>query len=172
MGAVTGAFGRLDVLVNNAGLLGSGPSVPFAETDVEEWEQVLRVNLTGPFLCSLAALPALRHTRGCVVNVSSGAAERTGFLSVAYGVSKAGLDRLTLGMARDLREEGVAVVSVRAPFTATPGALAVYGEEGLRGAAPPEVTARAIGLLLAHDPMRYTGRAVRVRELLEELGKG
>jgi 3-oxoacyl-[acyl-carrier protein] reductase len=67
-------FGRIDILVNNAGILSTLEMRPFDKIPVDEWEQVLRVNLTGPFLCARAVLPAMRRGKwGRIINISSGA---------------------------------------------------------------------------------------------------
>src|SRR4029078_4337411 len=72
--AVEDEFGRIDVLVNNAGIFSTLEMRPFDQIPLEEWERVLRVNLTGPFLCARAVLPAMRRAKwGRIINVASGA---------------------------------------------------------------------------------------------------
>ena len=95
-------FGRLDVLVNNAG---TTHFIPFTDLDAltdEVWDEILRVNLMGTFYCCRAAAPELRKTRGAIVNVASLAAHRASGSSIAYAVSKAGLVQLTRGLALSL----------------------------------------------------------------------
>jgi 3-oxoacyl-[acyl-carrier protein] reductase len=97
--ATIGRFGRLDVLVNNAG---TTHFIPFPDLDAlteEVWDDILGVNLKGTFYCCRAAAPELRKTRGAIVNVASIAGHRGSGSSVAYGVSKAGVLQLTRGLA-------------------------------------------------------------------------
>lgn len=107
--ACVGRFGRLDALVNNAGVAVFKPAL---ETSHEEWSRVLAVNLTGPFLMTQAAAPHLAKTRGAIVNVTSISGQRASTLRVAYGTSKAGLQHLTKQLAAELGELGVRVNAV------------------------------------------------------------
>src|ERR1700761_3706658 len=84
--AVQARFGRLDALVNNAGI---AVFAPLLETDDQDWNRVLAVNLTGPFLCTKAAAPLMReHGGGAIVNITSISAVRASTLRSAYGTSK------------------------------------------------------------------------------------
>jgi NAD(P)-dependent dehydrogenase (short-subunit alcohol dehydrogenase family) len=102
-------FGRLDALVNNAGV---AVFKPILETTEADWARVLSVNLTGPFLLTQAAAPHLAQTGGAVVNVTSISGLRASTLRVAYGVSKAGLAHLTRQQAVELGELGIRVNAV------------------------------------------------------------
>ncbi len=166
--AVLERWGRLDVLVNNAGLMIGERS--FQDTDPALWRQVIETNLSGAYHCAWEAAAAMvSRGSGIIINVTSGAAVRTGFLNQAYGVSKAGLDRLTLGLAEELREWGVACVSLSPSVTDTATVRAMYPDKDItRFASPVEAPAEALCALLEDpDPMRYSGRVVTVRELLE-----
>jgi NAD(P)-dependent dehydrogenase (short-subunit alcohol dehydrogenase family) len=92
------SFGRLDVLVKNAGVLGVSTVETIAEDD---WGRVMQTDLKGPFLMSRAALPAMRRAGGCIVNVSS----VLGLVAIrdraAYCASKGGVTLLTKAMALD-----------------------------------------------------------------------
>jgi len=181
--------GRLDVLVNNAhsGLADIAKSVGrrFWDVDPGAWDRMNQVGLRGHYIASVhAARMMVARRSGLIVNVSSFGS--LGYLfNVAYGVGKAALDRLTADMSRELRPEGVAVVSlwpgfVRTELTsslmadATPGyrrVFAAYGES-------PLVSGRAVAALSA-DPriLRASGCCLIAAEvaarhgLLEEDGK-
>ena len=93
-------FGRLDALVNNAGI---ATFAPVMETSDAEWSRIMAVNLTGPFLCTKAAVPLMReHGGGAIVNITSISAVRASTLRAAYGTSKAGLAHLTKQLAVEL----------------------------------------------------------------------
>jgi NAD(P)-dependent dehydrogenase (short-subunit alcohol dehydrogenase family) len=100
-------FGRLDALVNNAGV---AVFAPLLETSDADWSRVMEVNLTGPFLCAKAAVPLMReHGGGAIVNITSISAVRASTLRSAYGTSKAGLAHLTKQLAVELASLGIRV---------------------------------------------------------------
>ncbi len=163
---VVGWSGRIDALVNNAGLmLGDRP---LEDLDPDTWRRIIDTNLNGAWFCTRAVLPQMRvQGAGTIINISSGAAVRTGFLNIAYGVSKAGLDRMTQGVAAELDGEGIVCLSLSPPYTATETVKRLYpGRNVASQAAPPENTARAVAGLLAGDAVRHHGRVVTVREYL------
>lgn len=104
-------FGHLDILVNNAGIMFRTRVLDIA---VEEWENVIRVNLTGPFLCIKAVLPVMKENRyGRIVNISSSAGRSVSTLGgVHYTASKAGLLGLTRAVAKEAASWGITVNSV------------------------------------------------------------
>jgi meso-butanediol dehydrogenase / (S,S)-butanediol dehydrogenase / diacetyl reductase len=107
-------FGRLDAVVNNAGI---AVFKPLGDTTEAEWRRVLDVNLTGPFLCTQAALPWLRQRVAAggspaVVHVASISGLRASTLRVAYGTSKAALIHLMRQQAAELGAEGIRVNAV------------------------------------------------------------
>jgi NAD(P)-dependent dehydrogenase (short-subunit alcohol dehydrogenase family) len=107
---VTGAFGRVDALVNNAGV---AVFKPIAETSFEEWRFVLGTNLDGAFLCTQAFAPVMRKTGGgAVVNIASISGLRASTLRVAYGTSKAALIHLTKQQAVELGHVGIRVNAI------------------------------------------------------------
>lgn len=107
--ALREAFGELDVLVNNAGI---GIFKPVAELSPGELQEVLEVNLVGPFLGLKAALPLLKEREGVVVNIASLAGKNPFKGGAAYNASKFGLLGLMGAAMLELREEGVRVVNI------------------------------------------------------------
>ena len=110
-------FGRIDVLVNNAGL---APVRPIAEMTVEEWRAVIDTNLSAAFYATRAAWPAfVRQGGGVVVNISSAAARDPFPGFAAYGTAKAGLNLLGLSAAREGERIGVRVHTIAPSATET-----------------------------------------------------
>jgi meso-butanediol dehydrogenase/(S,S)-butanediol dehydrogenase/diacetyl reductase len=129
--AAKGAFGRLDLLVCNAGI-GSAGTVE--EQTPEAWDAVLRTNVTGAFLTCRAALPELVETKGSIVTISSDAGLRAGPRSAAYCTAKAGLIMLTQCIAVDYGPVGVRANCVCPGWIRTPMADREMDELGaLRG---------------------------------------
>jgi 3-oxoacyl-[acyl-carrier protein] reductase len=103
-------FGRIDVLINNAGI---GHVKPFLSITPEEWNRVIAINLTGQFLCAQAvARVMLRQGGGRIVNVASISGERGGTGRAAYGAAKAGVILLTKAMAVELADKGIGVNAI------------------------------------------------------------
>jgi NAD(P)-dependent dehydrogenase (short-subunit alcohol dehydrogenase family) len=120
-------FGRLDALVNNAGI---AAFTPLLETSDEDWNRILAVNLTGPFICTKAAAPLMRkHGGGAVVNITSISAVRASTLRAAYGTSKAALAHLTKQLAVELAASGIRVNAVAPGPVDTAMAKAVHTPE-------------------------------------------
>jgi NAD(P)-dependent dehydrogenase (short-subunit alcohol dehydrogenase family) len=122
--SIVARFGRIDALVNNAGI---AVFKPLLETTYEEWARVLDVNLTGPFLCTQACAPVMLKTGGgAVVNITSISGLRASTLRVAYGTSKAALDHLTKQQAAELGNLGIRVNAVAPGPVDTAMAKAVH----------------------------------------------
>ncbi|HEX7127414.1 MAG TPA: SDR family oxidoreductase [Thermodesulfobacteriota bacterium] len=118
IGDVVSRFGRLDVLVNNAGV---DLTVPVSEMPVAEWDRILAVNLRGPFVAAKAALEAMRRERrGHIVNVVSTAAKRAWANAAAYHASKWGLLGFSHALHVEARADGVKVTAVVAGGMRTP----------------------------------------------------
>lgn len=120
------AFGRVDALVNNAGVADFGP---IEETSFERWRNVMATNLDGVFLCSQAATAALKETQGSIVNIASISGLRASTLRVAYGTSKAAVIQLTKQQAVELGEFGVRANCVAPGPVRTKLAMAVHSPE-------------------------------------------
>ncbi len=109
--AVIDTHGRVDVLVNNAGV--HLPGTKLGDTPVQEWERILRVNLSGPFHLIQAVLPGMRQRRsGHIVNLSSNVTSRMPATYGAYTVSKSGLEALTRILAKEEGPNGIRVNAV------------------------------------------------------------
>ena len=120
IGAAKERWGRLDGVVNNAGVTISVPMPDIEGVTVEHWEKVLRTNVIGTFLVSQAALPLLREADdGWIINITSLAGTRQTGSSLPYAVSKAALDHLTAIMAKHAGG-GVRVNAVAPGLVATP----------------------------------------------------
>ncbi len=160
--AVEAAFGRLDVLVNNAAVL--GPRVPIAEYPLEAWREVLEVNVTGVFLVTRAALPLMRRTGGgSIILLSSGVGRRGRARWGAYAVSKGAVEILTQVLAEELAPEGIRVNAVNPGPTRTRMRAQAYPEEDpLSLPAPEEIV--PIFIYLASDESRaITGQSLDAR---------
>ena len=101
---VTRQSGRLDVLVNNAGIM---QEAAIEDMPLEDWMQTININLTAPFLMIKAALPYLRQTKGAIVNTGSIEGLGSNPMHAAYGASTAGLHGLTKAVAVDYGDEGI-----------------------------------------------------------------
>lgn len=110
---VENEYGRIDILINNAAIFSTLEMRPFDQIPLEEWDRVLRVNLTGPFLCARAVLPPMRRGKwGRIINVGSGAVRlgRPNYLH--YIATKAALAGMSLSMARELGADGITVNTI------------------------------------------------------------
>ena len=164
-------FGRLDVLCNVAGILRFDY---FHELELEDWNRVLAVNLTGTFLMCRAALPHLLESGGNIVNTSSTSALAGLPYGAAYGASKAGVLALTRSLAveyagQGLRANAVCPGSILTPMTAGGAGLPAKVDPKLirramaldkpRG---PETVAGVIAMLASEDGAHINGEQIRV----------
>ena len=152
---VVARAGRLDVLVNNAGLM---EEAHVEDLSFADWQRSLAVNLTAPFLLIRAALPHLRATRGSIVNVSSIEGLASNPRHAAYCASKAGLHGLTRAVAVDHGAEGVRCNAV------APGWIdSDLNVEFVQGMADPEAFQRGLGGI---HPLGRTGQPEEVAKLV------
>lgn len=160
-------FGRLDGLVNNAGVADFGP---IADTTFERWRMVMATNLDGPFLMTQAFADLLgQEGGGAVVNITSISGLRASTLRVAYGTSKAALAHLTLQQAAELGEQGIRVNAVAPGPVNTKLALAVHTPDiraAYHDAIPlnryggEDEIAAVIGFLLSDAASYVTGQII------------
>jgi NAD(P)-dependent dehydrogenase (short-subunit alcohol dehydrogenase family) len=121
------AFGKLDILINNAGIGAFGKLLH--ETDDATWNEVLEINLTGSFRMARAAIPAmLKSGGGSIVNISSVASLAGIPLLAAYAASKGGLDALTRAVAVDYAKQGIRCNSICPGLVDTPMAAPLIGD--------------------------------------------
>ena len=114
---------RVDVLVNNAGVADFGS---IEMTDFKRWNEVMKTNLDGAFMCSQKAISYLKNTKGSIINIASISGLRASTLRVAYGTSKAAIIQLTKQQAAELGEYGIRVNCVAPGPVKTKLAMAVH----------------------------------------------
>ncbi|HLA81939.1 MAG TPA: SDR family NAD(P)-dependent oxidoreductase [Thermoleophilia bacterium] len=170
------SFRYLDAIVNNAGTI--RPIAPIADADAAAWLANWRVNVLGPVQLSQAAIPHLRASHGRVVNISSGAAEKTFAGWAAYSVSKAGLEHFTRMLAAE--EIAITAVSLR-PGAVRTAMQDVILSEGLRGMPEteyrafvrqrdegrlisPDVPGRAAAILALRAPHEWSGQTLHYQD--------
>lgn len=124
--AILAEFGGLNAVVNNAGVAEFGP---IEQTDFAMWRRVMETNLDGVFLVSQAVTPALKSSRGAIVNIASISGLRASTLRVAYGTSKAAVIQLTKQQAAELGEYGIRSNCVCPGPVRTKLAMAVHSQE-------------------------------------------
>jgi NAD(P)-dependent dehydrogenase (short-subunit alcohol dehydrogenase family) len=176
---VTKQFGRLDALINNAGI---AIFKPILDVTFEDWSRVLAVNLTGPFLCAQAAAPLMRDSGGgAIVNITSISGLRASTLRAAYGTSKAGLAHLTQQQAIEFASFGIRVNAVAPGPVDTAMAKSVHTPEiraAYHDAIPlnryglEEELAEAIFFLCSDRASYITGQTIAVDGGFEATGIG
>jgi NAD(P)-dependent dehydrogenase (short-subunit alcohol dehydrogenase family) len=154
-------FGHVDVLVNNAGLL--GPRVVIEEYPEGDWRRVIDANLTGPYLVSKAVIPRMREG-GSIINVVSGVSVQGRAEWGAYSVSKFGVEGLTQILATELEGRGIRVNAVDPGGMRTEMRAAAYPEEDPTTRITPEENT-AVFLYLASDESKgVTGERFKAQE--------
>ena len=179
---IRGDEGRLDLLVNNATAeMGSMVGKRFWELPISLWDDLIGVGLRSHYVASWHAAPLMiAQGRGLIVNVSSHGS-REYLMGVSYGVGKAGVEKLTADMAKELREHGVAVTSIWPGLvksenrlvnaqTHPDGRVTLFGLD-LSHAETPHFPGRAVVALASDpEPMKRTGKAFWVADLAREYG--
>jgi meso-butanediol dehydrogenase/(S,S)-butanediol dehydrogenase/diacetyl reductase len=172
-------FGRIDALVNNAGI---ATFKPLGETTLDDWRKIMAVNLDGPFICTQACVPVmLRHGGGAVVNIASISGLRASTLRVAYGTSKAALIHLTKQQAVELGDVGIRVNAIAPGPVDTAMAKLVHSaaiRADYHDAIPlarygtPEELAETIGFLCSPAASYVNGQVLAVDGGFDAAGVG
>jgi 3-oxoacyl-[acyl-carrier protein] reductase len=145
-------FGKIDVLVNNAGI--AGPTFPVVDYPIEDWKRVIDIDLSGPFLCCRAVVPHMtRAGYGRIVNIASIAGKEGNPNAAAYAAAKGGLIAFTKALGKELAQTGVLVNCV-APAAAQTSIL-------------DQVSPEFVKFMLSKIPM---GRFVQVEEIAALVG--
>ena len=164
------AFGRVDILVNNAGI---GAARLVLDIGLEEWERIIRINLTGAFLCSQQAARRmiLQGTGGKIVNIVSLSGQKGGVGRSAYGASKAGLEVLNKIMAVEFAEHNINVNAIAPGPIMTETGKAMHTQETVdayhrlipqrRYGEPSEIASAAV-FLASSDASYITGHTLNV----------
>src|SRR5438093_1116020 len=164
-------FGRIDVIVNNGRYVGPGHMDPFEDTPVELIEQMMLCNVIAPLHLVKLCLPAMkRQGGGIVINITSSAGEREtpapigqGGWGLGYSLSKAALNRMVPGLAKELRPYNIAVIGLMPGFVGTERMAAELAEFGFDAskALPVENPGRVCAMLAtAKDPMYFSGKDI------------
>ena len=178
--AVDSRFGRIDALVNNAGV---AVFKPILQTSYEEWRHVLSTNLDGAFLCTQAVAPVMLRggTGGSVVNIASISGLRASTLRVAYGTSKGALIHLTKQQAIELGNAGIRVNAIAPGPILTEMARQVHSTSiiadyfdaiPLNRYGTPEEIAEAVGFLCSAAASYVNGQVLAVDGGFETSGVG
>ena len=156
-------FGTIDVLVNNASLL--GPRVSIADYEFAAWREVMGTNLNGLFLVTREVVPIMLARRsGAIINLTSGVG-RVGMARWgAYAVSKAALEGFTQVLADELRGEGIRVNSVNPAATRTQMRAQAYPEEDPMSLPTPESIMAIFVYLASDESVAVSGQALNARE--------
>lgn len=152
-------FGRIDVLVNNAGVL--GPIKPLSEISDADWKAVLAANLDSAFYVTREVLRSsmLPRKKGCVINVSSGQGRKASANWGPYAASKFGLEGLTKAWTEETRDKGIRFYSVNPTATRTKMRAQAMPDENPSSLKSPDAVVEAFVLLASDDCVLPTGTA-------------
>lgn len=131
--SVAERWGRIDVLVNNAGIYGTIARKPFFEITTAEWDALMAVNLKGPWLCARAVFPYMRQHGGKIVNIASATFYSGSPLWAHYVASKGGVIGLTRALARETGDHGITVNAIAPGFTLTEASLRLIEDAATYG---------------------------------------
>jgi NAD(P)-dependent dehydrogenase (short-subunit alcohol dehydrogenase family) len=165
VGAAITRYGSIDVLVNNAGLV--GPRAPLVAYPVAAWEEVVRVNLNGSFFMTQEVLKVMLPRRqGSIINVSSGVGRVGRARWGAYAATKFALEGLTQVLAEELKDTGIRVNSLNPGPTRTRMRAEAYPDEDPMKLPAPEEIAPAFVYLASDLANAVNGQSLEARDLL------
>ena len=145
------AFGRIDILVNNAAIFINIQRHPFYEISAEEWDKVSAVNIKGPFLCAKAVFPQMKEQKsGKIINISSSTVYWGTPNFLHYVASKAALIGMTRSLAREVGEYGISVNAI------APGLVEHEGQNAPKALTELQLKARSIKRLQTPDDLLGT----------------
>ncbi len=158
---------RIDILINNASLL--GPRVPLSEYPLDKWEDVLKVNLTGLFLLTQEVLQyMIIQKSGCIINLTSSVGRTGRARWGAYAVSKFGVEGLTQVLAEEVRGYNICVFAINPGATRTRMRAEAYPDEDPATLKPATDVAEIIYSLIRQDQMSLSGKTLNANSILEE----
>ncbi|MFC1886522.1 SDR family NAD(P)-dependent oxidoreductase [Thermodesulfobacteriota bacterium] len=164
---VLSRFGRVDIMVNNAGV--TTPE-PFLDLSIKKWDLVTAVNLRGTFLCSKAVLPPMvEQQSGHIVNLSSILAKTVRY-SIPYGATKAAIERFTLGLAKEMRRYNIAVNALQPDFTVTEAVLEYRKGIDVTGWQKPDMWGKYLVLIAGQSAADLTGKILDESTLRDLFG--
>jgi len=169
--ATVDAYGRIDILVNNAALFAKLPLHTLDETDVEEWDRVMAVNLRGPFLCVKAVVPEMRKRKwGRIINISSSSIICGNAKRIHYVTSKMGIIGFTRSLSAAVGDDNICVNAIMPGATMDDSTIEAYGKEWYQGPLTrpikriqvPEDLVGTVLFLSSDDSSFITGQAICV----------
>lgn len=168
------AFGRIDVLVNNAAYFSAIARGPFEKITAEDWRKVMDVNVLGLFLCSRAVVPHMRKQGGGrIINLASGTALKGNPWFLHYVTSKGAVIAFTRALARELGKDGITVNAIAPGLTLSDGVIRAWGDDREQFEASrrsraiprdefPEDLVGAVSFLASDDAAFITGQTLPV----------
>ena len=164
---VNAQYGSVDILINNAGI--TTPE-SFLKLPTKKWDLVMAVNLRGTFLCTKAVLPQMVERKtGNIINLSSVLAKRVKF-SVAYGATKAAIERFTLGLAKEMKRYNIPVNALCPDFMVTEAVATYLPDVDTTDWQLPEMWGKYAVLVAAQDAQSLTGRILDEAALKKTFG--
>jgi citronellol/citronellal dehydrogenase len=162
-------FGRIDILINNA-----GTNIPktFSEMTMKQWDIISKVILRGTVACSKAVVPVMvAQRRGHIINISSMASISVNdpFTGLAYDSSKAAVNRLTWGLALELKAYNVAVNALLPANTVTEGWSALNPQADKSGWQTPALWGKIATYCASQDPASFTGRLLTAEDVVPQM---
>lgn len=164
------AYGRCDILVNNSGISFPGNTL---DLPTKRWDLVMDVNVRGPYLAFKAFAPHMvEQGGGLILNISSGASVVVGAGRLSYSVSKAALDKMTVGLAAEMEPQNVQCISLGLELPVlTEGFQLVNPGVNTANWESPDIMGKA-ALWLAQRAKAYNGKVVTIGQLREDYAKG